>query len=210
MLRQPLTLLPPHQHHPTMPTAGPLLSLSVLAATSTGLELTGVWGMLAGQPRGCHSSLSPSPEALYWLLTTQPAPASRPVMELARHTVRVPASQSFASSTGKSWWPSVHPNKPPSPWWDEGTASSSSHFLAHMVTPGQLSGQRGRGQASCDGRVPSPPCRWRRLHRAVTRALTPYTTKAPFPLPWGCLVSAGHAWLGSHHGTKHGRSGSQG
>lgn len=44
--------------------------------------------------------------------------------------------------------------KPPSLWWDEGTASSS-HFLAPMVMPGQLSGQRGRGQASCDWRVPS-------------------------------------------------------
>lgn len=111
MLRQPLTLLPLHQHHPTMPTAGPLLSLSVLAAASTGLELTRVWGMLAGQPRGCHSSLSPSPEALYWLPTTQPVPASRPVTEPARHTVRVPANQRFASSPGKSWWPPAHPNK---------------------------------------------------------------------------------------------------
>jgi len=103
------------------------------------------------QPR-CHSSLTSLPEAPYrhWAAADHLACAGTPNHHRASPacskcpSIPVCGQQLWGEPASSSAaWQEPCP-KPPSPWWDEGAASSSSsRFLARTVMLGQLVGQTG-------------------------------------------------------------------
>lgn len=169
MLRQPPRVLPPGAAPPATVPAPPHRArgqspplLLVPAAASTGSELT-PWhgGCRRGQP--CHGSLSSLPKVPYQHPAAADHPASSDILVCRGASpacgegpgVPVLCQQLWGEPAASSTAQQGPCPKTPSPWRDEGAASSSfSHFLSRTVTPGQFAGQRGRGQAGSNRSVP--------------------------------------------------------